>query len=68
MKGVDTKTVMGLAGHKAIMMTDRYAHLAQDHLWEAAERAVLPVPTGPKTKTGHSEEQHVSTENEQQVF
>lgn len=40
MKGIDIKTVKELAGHKTITMTDRYAHLAPDHLREAAEKAV----------------------------
>jgi site-specific recombinase XerD len=52
MKGIDIKTVKELAGHKTITMTDRYAHLAPDHLREAAERAVSTVQTGTITDTG----------------
>jgi integrase len=61
MKGIDIKTVKELAGHKTITMTDRYAHLAPDHLREAAERAVSPVQTGTKTDTGHSAGQGISS-------
>lgn len=57
MQGIDIKTVKELAGHKTITMTDRYAHLAPDHLREAAERAVSPVQTGTKTDTSHSQAQ-----------
>jgi hypothetical protein len=66
--GIDLKTVKELAGHKTITMTDRYAHLAPDHLREAAERAVLPVQTGTETDTSHLGEQLASSENVQQVF
>jgi integrase len=68
MKGIDIKTVKELAGHKTITMTDRYAHLAPDHLREAAEKAILPVQTGTKTDTSHSEGQRFPSENVQQVF
>jgi site-specific recombinase XerC len=68
MKGIDMKTVKELAGHKTITMTDRYAHLAPDHLREAAERAVLPAQTDTKTYTGHLGEQRAPSESEQQVF
>jgi integrase len=48
MRGIDIKTVKELAGHKTIMMTDRYAHLAPDHLREAAELAVSGAQLTPK--------------------
>jgi hypothetical protein len=68
MKGIHIKTGKERAGHRTIAMTDWYAHLAPDHLREAAEKAVSPLQTGTKTDTGHLEEQRVSSDNVQQVF
>ena len=68
MEGIDFKIVKDLAGHKTITMTDRYAVLTPEHFRKAAERAVLPVPTGTKTDTSHMEEQRVSPENGRKSF
>jgi site-specific recombinase XerD len=38
MRGVDIRTVQELLGHKSIVMTMRYAHLAADHRQAAAEK------------------------------
>jgi integrase len=38
MAGVDLRTVQELLGHKSILMTMRYAHLAPAHLRDAVER------------------------------
>lgn len=37
MKGVDLRTVQELMGHKTILMTQRYAHLAPSHLQAAVD-------------------------------
>jgi integrase len=46
MAGVDLRTVQELLGHKSILMTMRYAHLAPAHLRDAVERL-----TGESTAT-----------------
>lgn len=38
MRGVDMRTVQELLGHKSIVMTMRYAHLAADHRQAAVEK------------------------------
>ncbi len=38
MQGVDILTVSKLLGHSSVMMTEKYAHLAQEHLRQAVER------------------------------
>jgi site-specific recombinase XerD len=38
MKGIDLRTVQELLGHKSIVQTMKYAHLAQDHRQAAAEK------------------------------
>jgi len=38
MRGVDIRTVQELLGHKSIVMTMKYAHLARDHRQAAAEK------------------------------
>jgi site-specific recombinase XerD len=38
MEGVDLRTVQELLGHKSIVQTMKYAHLAQDHRQAAAEK------------------------------
>ena len=38
MEGVDLRTVQELLGHKSIVQTMKYAHLAQDHRKAAAEK------------------------------
>jgi integrase len=43
MAGVDLRTVQELMGHKSIITTMRYAHLAPKHLAEAIERLVVPA-------------------------
>lgn len=40
MAGVDLRTVQELLGHKSIVMTMRYSHLAPDHLRESIEKLV----------------------------
>jgi site-specific recombinase XerD len=42
MAGVDLKTVQELMGHKTIVMTARYAHLAPTHKLQALETLVRP--------------------------
>jgi len=59
MKGIDIRSVQELAGHKTIQMTMRYAHLAPDHLREAAEKAVAPVESATKSATGDQAEPEV---------
>lgn len=60
MNGVDILTVSKLAGHKSIMMTMRYSHLAPSILDEACEKTVAPTATLTATEPK-------STEQEQQV-
>ena len=38
--GVDLYTVKGLMGHSTIQMTERYAHLAPEHMADAVEKIV----------------------------
>jgi len=38
MSGVDIMTVSKLLGHSSITMTEKYAHLAPDHLRGAVEK------------------------------
>lgn len=42
MRGVDIRTIQELLGHKSIVMTMKYSHLAQDHRQSAAEKMVEP--------------------------
>lgn len=44
MRGVDIRTVQELLGHKSIVMTMRYAHLAADHRQAAVEKMNEEVP------------------------
>jgi hypothetical protein len=46
MAGVNLRTVQELMGHKSIVTTMRYAHLAPQHQADAVERLVLPAPEG----------------------
>ncbi len=43
MRGVNLKTVQLLLGHKSIVMTARYAHLAAHHKRAAVELIVPPL-------------------------
>jgi integrase len=52
MNGVDLRTVQELMGHKSIVTTMRYAHLAPQHQADAVERLVRP--TVGSTDTGIS--------------
>lgn len=38
MAGIDLRTVAQFLGHRTLQMTMRYAHLAPDHLQDAAQR------------------------------
>jgi integrase len=53
MKGVDLRTVQELMGHKSIVTTMRYAHLAPQHQADAVERLV-GTSTGDATGTAIS--------------
>ena len=53
MRGVDLRTVQELMGHKSIVTTMRYAHLAPQHQADAVERLVRPTP-GASTDTAIS--------------
>jgi len=46
MKGVDLRTVQTVLGHKSIAMTEKYAHLAPDHVHAEIEKIaeVRPAP------------------------
>ena len=44
MRGVDIRTVQELLGHKSIVMTMRYSHLAADHRQAAIEKMNEEVP------------------------
>jgi site-specific recombinase XerD len=47
MAGVDLRTVQELLGHKSILMTLRYAHLAPSHINAAVEKIVPKQKTSP---------------------
>lgn len=51
MAGVDIRTVQELMGHKSILMTMRYAHLAPDHQRAAVEKLDLLAPRKRKSTT-----------------
>jgi site-specific recombinase XerD len=51
MGGVDLKTVQKLMGHKAIVMTARYAHLAPTHKLQALETLARPGSVSVKSGT-----------------
>jgi site-specific recombinase XerD len=55
MAGVDIRTVQELMGHKSILMTMRYAHLAPDHQRAAVEK-LEEKPTATTTATEHKEQ------------
>jgi len=42
MRGVNSKTVQVLLGHKTLGRAARYAHLAAQHKWAAVELIVPP--------------------------
>ena len=44
MAGVDLSSVQKLLGHKSILMTMRYAHLAPGHLQDAVEKLAAAAP------------------------
>ncbi|MBI5583494.1 MAG: site-specific integrase [Deltaproteobacteria bacterium] len=48
--GVDLYTVKSILGHSTIALTERYSHLANDALKEAARK--MPVLTGDQAKAG----------------
>jgi len=54
MNGVDLHTLQKLLGHSDPRMTDRYAHLSQDHLLEAARKldGVLTLPSATPEEEG----------------
>ncbi|HXI42393.1 MAG TPA: site-specific integrase [Bryobacteraceae bacterium] len=49
MAGVDIRTVQELMGHKSILMTMRYAHLAPSHTKAAVEKIVPGAPETART-------------------
>ncbi|HTM88400.1 MAG TPA: site-specific integrase, partial [Terriglobales bacterium] len=51
MAGVDIRTVQELMGHKSILMTMRYAHLAPDHQRAAVEKLDGEKPSATTTAT-----------------
>ena len=51
MAGVDLRTVQELLGHKSIITTMRYAHLAPGHKAEAVERLVGSTDTATSTSS-----------------
>lgn len=51
MAGVDLRTVQDLMGHKSIITTMRYAHLAPQHQADAVERLVRSTSTATSTGT-----------------
>ena len=53
MAGVDLRTVQELIGHKSIITTLRYAHLAPKHKAEAVERLVSSTSTATSTNHNH---------------
>ncbi|MCE7872064.1 site-specific integrase [bacterium CPR1] len=50
-KGAGLRTVQLLAGHKSFTTTERYAHLAPDHLRDAVETLVTASPARGGKKT-----------------
>lgn len=44
MKGADLRSVQELMGHKTILMTQRYAHLAPSHLQRMVDMLCEPEP------------------------
>ena len=44
MAGADLSSVQKLLGHKSILMTMRYAHLAPGHLQDAVEKLAAAAP------------------------
>jgi integrase len=57
MRGVDLYTVSKLFGHHNLEMTQRYAHLAPEHLQKAVD---VLIQTAPKPAPGISEQKHPS--------
>ena len=60
MKGADLRSVQELMGHKTILMTQRYAHLAPSHLQRMVDLLCEPDPQpspkpSPSTKKDRSE-------------
>jgi site-specific recombinase XerD len=55
MAGVDLRTVQELLGHKSILQTMRYSHLAPSHLNAAVEKLCPKPVTATKTATGVQE-------------
>ena len=59
MAGVDLRTVQELLGHKRIVTTMRYAHMAPQHQADAVERLVGSTSTAISTKTARRQRRRV---------
>jgi hypothetical protein len=59
MNGVDLHTLQKLLGHSDPRMTDRYAHLSQTFLLDAAKRldGVLTLAPAPEEANAETEEE-----------
>ncbi len=64
MAGVDIRTVQELMGHKTIVTTMRYAHLAPGHQSEAVERLVSSTSTTTSTKQSEGQNEALPTGHE----